>query len=735
MNSSFANDEQSTAVRMYALSPNAKNLGGLPFVEASTTTTSTSNVKSTSDVESNPDLEKEKALNTLKAREVNQRMLVRTLKKESKPFDKEVAELQLLLKQVAELEAELAKGKARFDLELFQNLLKRRMIVIPGFEIHGGVAGLMDLGPIGAVLKDNILNVWKKHFIVREQMLQVDCTNITPHSVLLTSGHVDRFTDLLVEELDESKQRTGEFHRADKILEAFVEKQMETCEPEKRKEWDLLFASAGSLDQKQMDETITRLNIRGPVTKRELSPCTPFNLMFATSIGPSGVAKAYLRPETAQGIFVNFKRLLEYNAGRMPFASAQVGTGFRNEIAPKGGLIRCREFTMAEIEHFVHENQKDHERFDEVKDMVLQLFPRDAQVTTFETIWMSAGEAVERGMINNQTLAYYMARSQEFLLKIGIDAKRLRFRQHLKTEMAHYASDCWDAEVKLSTGWLEIAGHADRSCFDLSKHSEATGEELKASIKFDKPIRVPFTKMEGLKKEIGSAFKKQAGVVLAYLESLDKDASVELDNKLNTTSPLPVQIGTETFMLNRNHCKLIQGEKVMNEERYYPHVIEPSFGIGRIMQSVLEHSFWVKGGDDQTSASGGLVRNVLSLNALVAPVKCGVIPHGATFDSKRAKQLTLLLCEEGWNASIDPSGAAIGRKYARFDEAGVPYVVTMDDRTMIDNSVTIRERDSEEQVRLQESEVEPTLRGLCLGKITWKDCKNKFPIELRPTKD
>jgi glycyl-tRNA synthetase len=573
-------------------------------------------------------------------------------------------------------------------------------------------------------------------------MLQVETTNITPHSVLLASGHVDRFTDLLVEELDSAGNPTGEYHRADKILEAHLEKLLRASQSDEEKdELQKMMNQADALSEEEMDAAIIKYGVAGPTTKNKLSKCKPFNLMFATTIGPSGLAKAYLRPETAQGIFVNFKRLLEYNNGKMPFASAQVGTGFRNEIAPKGGLIRVREFTMAEIEHFVHPRRKQHPRFNEVKDVVLQLFTADAQMTTFEMENIPVGQAVAQGKINNETLAYFMARSQQFFIKIGIDPKRLRFRQHLRTEMAHYASDCYDAEILLAQGWLECAGHADRACYDLEQHSKATKIELTASERLDEPRVERFTKLEPVKKVIGASFKQRAGAVIAFLESLPEAEAVKMDEELTAKGKIAVTLSDGACELTRDACKLVRGEIKVNEEKYIPSVIEPSFGIGRILYSVLEHSYYVREGealaDEQQKKEGPrdltvLVRNVLRLRPNIAPVKCGVIPHGSSFDVEHAKTVCQSMNEAALNSMTDLSSAAIGRKYARFDEIGVPFCVTLDDRTKEDNTGTVRERDSEEQVRVPVDECVDVVRRLCTLVSSWEDIKAAYPVELRP---
>lgn len=167
----------------------------------------------------------------------------------------------------------------------------------------------------------------------------------------------------------------------------------------------------------------------------------------------------------------------------MPFAAAQIGLGFRNEIHPKQGLLRVREFTMAEIEHFVDATNKNHPKFANVKDMKLPLFSKQNQVAGDRVIIrdMTLEDAVNSKVIDNQTLAYFMARTYLFLVSCGINAEGIRFRQHRDDEMAHYAQDCWDAEVETSYGWIEIAGHADRSCYDLSRHGKKTKTELVAA--------------------------------------------------------------------------------------------------------------------------------------------------------------------------------------------------------------------------------------------------------------
>ena len=241
---------------------------------------------------------------------------------------------------------DLSKKYQRREVE---DLLKRKFFVVPSFEIYGGVAGFFDYGPLGCAVKNNIEQLWRQHFVLEEDMLEVGCTSLMLSDVLKTSGHVDKFEDLMVKDL-----KTGTPRRADKLIQEFIAKALpKKKKPEEREALLKLEADVENFSAAEIDEVITRMNIKDPDTGNALSPAVPFNLMFDTMIGPTGQMKGYLRPETAQGIFINFRRLIEFNNGHMPFAAAQIGLGFRNEISPRQGLLRVREFTMAEIEHFV----------------------------------------------------------------------------------------------------------------------------------------------------------------------------------------------------------------------------------------------------------------------------------------------------------------------------------------------------------------------------------------------
>ncbi|CAM4522975.1 unnamed protein product [Lepidochelys olivacea] len=376
--------------------------------------------------------------------------LVRKLKEEKAPqvdVDRAVAELKARKRILEAKELALQPKDDIVDRTKMEDTLKRRFFYDQAFAIYGGVSGLYDFGPVGCALKNNIIQAWRQHFIQEDQILEIDCTMLTPEPVLKTSGHVEKFADFMVKDV-----KNGECFRADHLLKAHLQKLMsdKKCTAEKKTEMENVLTQLDNYSQQELADLFVNYNVKSPVTGNDLSPPVSFNLMFKTSIGPGGNMPGYLRPETAQGIFLNFKRLLEFNQGKLPFAAAQIGNSFRNEISPRSGLIRVREFTMAEIEHFVDPSEKCHPKFQSVADLHIFLYSSKAQVSGQSAHMMRLGDAVEQGVINNSVLGYFIGRIYLYLTKVGVSPDKLRFRQHMENEMAHYACDCWDAESKTS---------------------------------------------------------------------------------------------------------------------------------------------------------------------------------------------------------------------------------------------------------------------------------------------
>ena len=655
---------------------------------------------------------------SLNAKITAQGSTVRALKKSggsAEDIATEVAKLLALREQLAIMEAKI-KTADTFNRLSFDQLILRKMYIVPSFEIHNGPAGLFDLGPPACTLKANLLAIWRKHFVVAENMLEMECTNLTPSQVLETSGHVERFTDFITRD-----EKTGEPFRADKLLEDGIDDFLAANPhlPSAERDAHLVVQrQADAFSAEELYAQLLKYNVRSPSNKENgLTMPFPFNLMFKTSIGPDGKTVGYLRPETAQGLFVNFRRLLEYNAAKMPFSAAQVGIGFRNEIAPRSGLLRVREFCMAEIEHFVNPHDKSHPKFGQIKNTVLVLFPSDAQLTTGRTQNITIGEAVAKGIVNNETLGYFMTRTQSWLEKIGVDPKRMRFRQHLKTEMAHYAADCWDMEIQMSYGWIECVGHADRACYDLESHGTKTGTAMNASMLLPAPKHVEQLIAEPQKKKIGPKFGKDAKTICSALESMDENAIKALQSQLNSEGKAVVG----GFEITPDLVNIVVEKKVISEIKYTPHVIEPSYGIGRILYAVLEHAFSVRNGDES--------RCVMSFKPCVAPIKLGI------FRLTSSPMLDVLVSgiqsqadAAGIVCRVDSTSSTVGRRYARADELGIPFGVTIDFQTLLDECVTLRDRDSMAQVRLPITKIVEVVSALCSESMTWTQVMISFPV-------
>jgi glycyl-tRNA synthetase len=649
-------------------------------------------------------------LDGLRAATARQGNLVRQMKKDGTAQVEVTAAVVVLKEMKALLEAKVAEeeeGNPQFNRSAMDDLLIRRMYVVKAFEIYGGVAGFFDFGPPGCALKANVLAAWKRHFILHDNMLEVECTNLMPSAVLETSGHVERFTDNMVKDV-----KTGECYRADKLLEDHIEDLLAknpTFDEATRTTHEHVFRQADAYTPEELGAQLTAYGIKATGTGNDLSAPFPFNLMFKTTIGPEGTHVGFLRPETAQGIFLNFKRLLDYNAGKMPFASAQIGLGFRNEISPRAGLLRVREFTMAEIEHFVNPADKSHPAFPSVAGHVLTLFPSDAQMGDGKLARLSAGEAVAKGVIANETLAYFLVRTALFAAKIGIDMERVRFRQHLPTEMAHYASDCWDLEVKLSYGWTECAGHADRSCYDLEVHAKKTKVEMKASHKYDVPKMVDMAVPKMNKGLMGKTFGKTMKFATEMLDELTLEAAMALEDALAAAEGATATLGPDchgnTFELTRAMVSWKKVTKKVSEVKYVPGVIEPSFGIGRLVYSVFEHNFYLRDGSETAG--------VMAFPVAVAPIKVALLPLSGNAEfAPFVRQLEVELMEAGISSKSDSSGTSIGRRYARMDELGVPFDITIDFETVgqARRPCTMRERDSTHQVVLPLADVTDTVR-------------------------
>uniref|UniRef100_A0A336M2S1 Glycine--tRNA ligase n=1 Tax=Culicoides sonorensis TaxID=179676 RepID=A0A336M2S1_CULSO len=562
--------------------------------------------------------------------------LVRKLKADGAPENdvkKAVAELKVRKKVLEDRELALAPQVASFDRAKMEDLLKRRFFYDQSFAIYGGITGQYDFGPMGCALKSNILSAWRQFFVLEEQMLEVDCSILTPEPVLKASGHVDRFADLMVKDV-----KNGECFRLDHLIKNHLEKvsAAKGATQELKDECSDIVIKLDGMNKEEMRVILRKFDMKSPITNNDLSDPMEFNLMFGTQIGPTGLIKGFLRPETAQGIFVNFKRLLEFNQGKLPFAAAQIGNSFRNEISPRSGLIRVREFTMAEIEHFCDPNQKDHPKFDD--------------------------------------------------------------------------------------GWIECVGCADRSAYDLTQHTNATGVKLVAEKTLPAPKTIEVTEAVPNKPAIGKQFKKDAKAITEALAKLSLDDLKTMGQQIEASGEAKLKVNDNEITLSKDLVSVKTSSKTIHVEEIVPSVIEPSFGIGRIMYSLLEHRFRMRDGDEQ--------RCFFSLPPVVAPLKCSVLPLSNNPEFMPfVKKISQALTRVDVSHKVDDSSGSIGKRYARTDEIAIPYGITIDFDTVkqTPSSVTLRERDTMTQVRIPIDALADVVKELALGRLTWEQVQSKYP--------
>jgi len=487
------------------------------------------------------------------------------------------------------------------------SLCKRRGIIFPSSEIYNGFAGFYDYGPIGSEMKKNVKDVWWKHFVtMREDVVGLDSSIIHNPTTWKSSGHLDGFSDPMVD-CRETKLR----YRADQLFASpiVLKENSETigwvCVAEDNDEKMLK-------DAKKMAKKIMKENghkgkeIEGfsfkdltEVSEEEMAAIPSpgsgqptltmprdFNLMFQTNVGAMSDASsvAYLRPETAQGIFINFKNAIGTSRAKIPFGIAQIGKAFRNEITPRNFIFRSREFEQMEVEYFIP--------------------PGDDVWQPFHEKWL--------------------AESKDFLVSIGLREDLMGWDVHEGDGLAHYARACTDITFRFPFGEQELMGIAARGNFDLTQHSEGSGKDL---VYFDEQAK----------------------------------------------------------------------------EKYIPHCIEPSLGVDRLILALICSAY----AEDEVN---GEKRNFLKFHPKIAPVKVSVLPLLKNKEAlvSVARELYDEL-KKRWNVSWDATGA-VGRRYRRADEVGTPFCITVDFETIEDDAgVTIRDRDTTEQIRLPIDEVIPYL--------------------------
>ena len=352
--------------------------------------------------------------------------------------------------------------KQKDKYEIISELAKRRGYFWPSFEIYGGVGGFLTFGPLGSLLKKRLEDKFRNFYIRPLGILEIETSVIMPGKVLEASGHVENFKEPTVE-CTKCKHK----FRADHLLQEFGE--MTDTETEK-------------LTLQSVMLEIKNRNIKCPECGGAFDKAEQFMTMFTTTIGPYSDSIGYGRPEAAQGIFVEFKRIFESARNRLPLGVVQIGHALRNEISPRQGPVRLREFTIIDLEFFLDPEDKKCPVLDEVKDETLRMIIAENKLKDItEPIIITVKEALEKGIIKEEWQAYFMALAKKFLIELGVPEDQQRFIEKLEWERAHYSLQGFDQEVYTERwGWVEVSGHNYRTDYDLSRHMNASGVDLTA---------------------------------------------------------------------------------------------------------------------------------------------------------------------------------------------------------------------------------------------------------------
>ncbi|MCW4048449.1 MAG: glycine--tRNA ligase [Candidatus Bathyarchaeota archaeon] len=498
----------------------------------------------------------------------------------------------------------------RTKYDVVSEIAKRRGFYWPSFEIYGGMSGFVTYGDLGTKLKRNIEALWKEHFVRRQGFLEIDDPVINPERVFQASGHLENF-----KEHSSMCTKCGKSFRADHLIEEKTG--MENVE-----------AMGGeAIKSLMVDHKIKCPNCGG-----QLKEPTLILTMFKTEIGATGGEIGYARPETAQAMFMNYKRAFQHNREKLPFALAQASKVLRNEISPRQGMIRLREFTIMELELFFDPEDPACPWFSEVKDITINLYTEKMMENDIkEPLVITISEAVEKGLILTEWQGYFMGVSHQFIQAIGVPPEKQRYRAHLPDERAHYSLQTYDQEVQLETwGWIEMSGCAYRTDFDLKNHMEASGIDMTV---------------------------------------LREDGT-----------------------------------------RFIPYVVEPSYGLDRLMYATLENSYERKN-----------KRNIFHLPRNLAPYQVAVFPLVSKDRlPEKAEEVRSMLIQKGFWVTYDEKGS-IGRRYARSDEVGTPLAVAIDYKTVEEGILTIRDRDSWTQVSTTINDLPSALEAYFKGEKEFSD--------------
>jgi glycyl-tRNA synthetase len=574
--------------------------------------------------------------------------------------------------------------------EKLQDLAKRRGLFWGSYEIYGGVGGFMDIGPLGVQLKHRIEEAWRDFFIKRHGLFEIETPITAPSRVFEASGHLESFKDPMVQ-----CKACGRKFRADHIVKEYLK---------------ISGTEAERLSLQEIERVISDEKIPCPECGGELMKPTLFLTMFQTTIGPYSEAIGYLRPEAAQGMFTSFKRVFEQARGKLPIGIAQIGRVARNEISPRQGLIRLREFTIMEFEFFFDPDDPVCPWLSEVYDETLRLITEPLRLKgSEEPMELSVKEILERKLIKVDWLVYFMALAKKFLLKLGVPGEAQRFIEKLPWERAHYSAQGFDQEVYLDRlGWVEVSGHNYRTDYDLRRHMEFSGQDMRVFKAYESPKVVDNLTLKLDRANLGKTFKADAPLIASRLERMDPEF-------VKRSFEEKGYVDVEGFRILPEHVQIVRESRVERGKRFIPHVIEPSFGCERLLYATLEFAYMEREG-----------RAILRLPKGLAPIEIAVFPLMAKDPlCEKARKIYHWLLERGFNADYDEAGS-IGKRYVRADEMGIPLAATVDYQTLEDGTVTLRDRDTWRQVRVLLEAMEDRIRGFLEGKLSFEELGPSF---------
>ncbi len=583
------------------------------------------------------------------------------------------------------------EGAERFQTVV--DLAARRGFFSPAAEIYGGLAGFYDYGPLGAVMMRRMTTAWVNYWTRREGFFLIDTSTIAPEAVFRASGHIEKFADPVIECM-----KCGVALRPDEVAGAI-----------RLGPADDLASKLKVLTETVKTASLAKLAAEGAVIQAvvacpkggvhefgDLSAQKQVNLMFSTQVGSGNKVTGYLRPETAQGIFWNFPALLRHNRGRVPFGVAQLGLGYRNEISPRNAIFRLREFHMAEVEVFFDPKDKTWPRFGEMKDIEAAFHIQGGPIHlgTF-------GEMVAAGVIRNEIVAHFIACAYFLVRSFGMPDEKMRLRQHMPDEMAHYAKDCWDLELETSLGWIECAGIADRGAYDLTRHQEFSGADMSVFVAFDEPKTVEVDAFAPDFRALGPKFRGEAAAVGEAIKAASPTT-------LHSDGSLKVHVNGKEVVVEPSLFKREKRMEKKSGESFVPHVVEPSFGLDRIFFALMDAAF-------SKVEKEGEPYTILKLDPRIAPITVSVFPLMKKDGlDELATTLQGELMAAGLASEYDDSGS-IGKRYARADEAGVPWCITIDYESLNDKAATVRHRDTQQQDRVALSGMRAHIQSLLAG--------------------